>query len=123
MNNEIQTPAAQPSSARFVVELEAVNSAFGISADTLHQLAQSYNVPPERLLVRAITMLALADIPGLDLDAPTLSTEQQQYLKQRQKQNPGASTTTLNEAFKRLFEGTGHDHENAESQPLYGRHP
>jgi hypothetical protein len=123
MNNEIQTPDEQPSSARFVVELEAVNSAFGISADTLNQLAQSYGVSPERLLVRAITMLALADIPGLDLDAPQLSPDQQQFLKQRREQHPGASTTSLNEAFKRLFEGTGHDHENAESQPLYGRHP
>lgn len=110
----------------FNVKLEPINSAFGISADTLRALASSHSITPEALLVRAATMYAQADIPNFDLDAPVLSTEQTQYLEQRRLTRDAQSTSqqlTLAETFKRLIEGSGENHANdAESVPRNGRH-
>jgi hypothetical protein len=109
----------------FNIELDQHNSAFGISAETLRQLAASYNVTPEALITRAVTMWAQAVIPDFDLDSPSLTTEQIEFLAQRQR-SADANTTqpqpTLAEAFKKLLEGTGDHHENAESRPRDGRH-
>jgi hypothetical protein len=57
----------------FTIALDEHNSAFGISAETLRQLAASYNVTPEALITRAVTMWAQAVIPDLDLDSPSLT--------------------------------------------------
>lgn len=110
----------------FKIELDQCNSAFGISADTLRLLAASYNVTPEALITRAVTMWAQAVIPDLDLDSPSLSPAQIELLHQRQ-QTADANTTqpqqTLADAFKKLLEGTGENHENADPRPRDGRHP
>lgn len=109
----------------FTIELDQYNSAFGISADTLRQLAASYNVTPEALIVRAVTMWAQAAIPDLDLDAPSLTPEQIKLLAQRQQSADAHANQlqpTLAEAFKKLLEGTGDQHENAESGPRHGGH-
>jgi hypothetical protein len=109
----------------FKIELDPHNSAFGISADTLRLLAASYNVTPEALITRAVTMWAQAVIPDLDLDSPSLTPEQIELLHQRQ-QAADATTTqpqqTLANAFKKLLEGTGDQHENDESSPRDGGH-
>lgn len=109
----------------FTIELEQHNSAFGISADTLRKLAASYNVTPEALITRAVTMWAQAAIPGLDLDSPSLTSEQIEFLAQRQRTadaHANQPQQTLAEAFKKLLEGTGDSHENAESRPRNGGH-
>ena len=109
----------------FNIELEEQNSAFGISAETLRLLAASYNVTPEALITRAVTMWAQAVIPDLDLDSPSLTPAQIEILAKRQH-TAGADSTkpqqTLADAFKKLLEGTGDTHENAESSPRDGGH-
>lgn len=108
----------------FTVNLEQVNSAFGISADTLRALADSYGITPEAMLVRAATTWAQADIPDLDLDTPALSAEQLDHLKQRRISRDASTTSqqqTLADTFKRLIEGSGDPHEN-ESSPRHGGH-
>jgi hypothetical protein len=108
----------------FKIELDQYNSAFGISADTLRLLAASYNVTPEALITRAVTMWAQAVIPDLDLDSPALTPAQIELLHQRQ-QTADATTNqpqqTLADAFKKLLEGKGENHEN-ESDPRDGGH-
>lgn len=109
----------------FTINLEPVNSAFGISADTLRALADSYGITPEAMLVRAATTWAQADIPDLDLDAPELSAEQTEHLKQRRISRDASTTSqppTLADAFKRLIEGSGENHENDKSSPRHGGH-
>jgi hypothetical protein len=109
----------------FTVNLEPVNSAFGISADTLRAMAASYGITPEAMLVRAATTWAQADIPDFDLDTPELTPDQLEQLKQR-RTNRDASTTsqppTLADAFKRLIGGSGENHENEKSSPRDGGH-
>lgn len=108
----------------FTVQLEPINSVFGISADTWRTLAASYNITPEALLKRAATVFAQADIPGLDLDSPELSAEQIEYLNQRRiayDASTNSQQPTLAETFKRLIEGTGDNHEN-EIRPRDGGH-
>lgn len=111
----------------FTVSLEEVNSAFGISSETLKALAASHGISPEALLVRAATTWALADIPDLDLDVPRLTAAQLEFLQQRRNAIDAidaAATrqpTTLVDTFKRLIEG-GQNHENAESSPRNGGH-
>lgn len=109
----------------FKIELDQYNSAFGISADTLRLLAASYNVTPEALITRAVTMWARAVIPDLDLDSPSLTTAQIELLNQRQQTADAYAMQpqqTLADAFKKLLEGTGENHENAESSPRDGGH-
>lgn len=109
----------------FKIELDQYNSAFGISAETLRLLAASYNVTPEALITRAVTMWAQAVIPDLDLDSPSLTTAQIELLNQR-RQSADAHTNqpqqTLADVFKKLLEGTGENHENAKSDPRDGGH-
>jgi hypothetical protein len=109
----------------FTIALDEHNSAFGISAETLRQLAASYNVTPEALITRAVTMWAQAVIPDLDLDSPSLTPAQIELLAQRQ-QTADAHTNqpqqTLADAFKKLLEGKGEQHGNAESSPRDGGH-
>ena len=109
----------------FKIELDQHNSAFGISAETLRTLAASYNVTPEALITRAVTMWAQAVIPDLDLDSPSLTVEQIEFLAQHQQSADAQKNQpqqTLAEAFKKLLEGKGDQHENAESSPRDGRH-
>lgn len=109
----------------FSVTMEQFNSVFGISADTLRALADSYNTTPERLIIRALTLWAKADIPDLDLDSPSLTPAQIDYLAQRRNDLAAQNDTppqSLQEMFKKLFEGTGDKHEDAESSPRNGGH-
>lgn len=109
----------------FKIELDEHNSAFGISAETLRLLAASYNVTPEALITRAVTMWAKAVIPDLDLDSPSLTPAQIELLAQRQHSADAHATQpqqTLADAFKKLLEGKGNQHENAESSPRDGGH-
>lgn len=109
----------------FTVTLEQVNSAFGISADTLRALASSYGITPEAMLVRAATTWAQADIPDFDLDTPELTPAQVEHLNQRRNSHDASTTsqpTTLAEAFTRLIEGSGDNHENEKSSPRDGGH-
>lgn len=109
----------------FKIELDEHNSAFGISAETLRLLAASYNITPEALITRAVTMWAQAVIPDLDLDSPSLTTEQIEFLAQRQQSadaHANQPQQTLAAAFRKLLEGTGDQHENAESSPRDGGH-
>lgn len=109
----------------FTVTLEQVNSAFGISADTLRALAASYGITPEAMLVRAATTWAQVDIPDFDLDTPELTPAQIEHLEQRRNSNDASTTTqpqSLAEAFARLIEGTGENHENDQSLARDGRH-
>lgn len=109
----------------FKIELDEHNSAFGISAETLRLLAASYNVTPEALIIRAMTMWAQAVIPDLDLDSPSLTPEQINLLVQRQHTadaHANQPQQTLADAFKKLLEGKGNQHENAESNPRDGGH-
>jgi len=109
----------------FEITLDEHNSVFGISADTLRLLAASYNVTPEALITRAVTMWAKAVIPDLDLDSPTLTPAQIELLAQRQHTadaNANQPQKTLADAFKKLLEGKGENHENAESSPRDGGH-
>lgn len=108
----------------FTVTLDSVNSAFGISADTLRALADSHGITPEAMLVRAATTWAQADIPDFDLDAPELTPAQVEHLKQRRISHDVTTTnqpTSLAEAFTRLIGGSGENHEN-ESSPRNGGH-
>lgn len=70
----------------FRFALEPINSAFGISVDTLKAIANSYGVPVERIIIRAITQWAKKEIPSLDLDQPLLSDEQLEALRLRRLQ-------------------------------------
>lgn len=110
----------------FTVTLESINSVFGISADTLRAMADSYGITPEAMLVRAATTWAQADIPDFDLDSPELTPAQVEHLNQRRASYDASTTsqpTSLAEAFKRLLGGTGDNHENDEkSVPRDGRH-
>ena len=109
----------------FKIELDEHNSAFGISANTLRLLAASYNVTPEALIIRAVTMWAQAVIPDFDLDSPSLTPEQINLLVQRQHTADALANQpqqTLADAFKKLLEGNGDQPENAESLPRDGRH-
>jgi hypothetical protein len=67
----------------FRFALESINSAFGISADTLKAIANSYGVPVERIIIRAVTLWAKVEIPGLDLEEPLLSDDQLEALRLR----------------------------------------
>ena len=67
----------------FRFTLESINSAFGISAETLKAIAASYDVPVDRIIRRAVTQLALVEIPDLDLDDPFLSPVQTEALRLR----------------------------------------
>ena len=109
----------------FTIELERYNSAFGISAETLRLLAASYKVTPEALIGRALTMWAKAVIPDLDLDSPALTSAQIEFLTQHQRRADDSNKhpqQTLAESFKKLLEGQGENHENAESSPRDGGH-
>jgi hypothetical protein len=109
----------------FTVTLEPINSAFGISADTLRAMADSYGITPEAMLVRAATMCAQADIPDFDLDAPELTPAQFEHLNQRRASLDASTTSqppTLAEAFIRLLGGSGENHENEKSNPRDGGH-
>lgn len=101
----------------FTITMEKFNSAFGISADTLRALADSYGTTPEALVIRAVTMWARADIPDLDLDSPRLTEAQFEFLANRRRHLDAGQNQplqSLQETFKRLFEGMGDSHENAE---------
>jgi hypothetical protein len=109
----------------FTVTLESINSAFGISADTLRAMADSYGITPEAMLVRAATTWAQADIPDFDLDSTELTPAQVEHLSQRRASYDALATsqpTTLAEAFKRLLGGTGDNHANEKSSPRNGGH-
>jgi hypothetical protein len=67
----------------FRFTLESINSAFGISADTLKAIAESYGVLPEPIIVRALTEWAKIEVPGLDSDEPLLSEVQLKALRLR----------------------------------------
>lgn len=122
---ENQLAPTSVDSNAFKIELDEHNSVFGISAETLRLLAASYNVTPEVLITRAVTMWAQAVIPDLDLDSPSLTPEQIELLNQRQQTadaNTNQPQQTLADAFKKLLEGIGDQHENAESSPRDGGH-
>jgi hypothetical protein len=115
--------SSEDKAGTFTINLEQVNSVFGISAETLRTLADSYGMTPEALLVRAITVWEKAEIPDLDLDSPELTPSQIAYLQQRRSDYDALSTsqpTTLEETFKRLIEGTGDKHAHEKSGPRNG---
>lgn len=112
--------ASQRDNLQITVTMEQFNSAFGISAETLHALANSYGVSAEQLIVRAVTMWAKADIPDLDLDSPRLTDAQFEFLAKRRQAQIDQTSQTLQETFNRLFEGKGDPHENAELTPRNG---
>lgn len=123
---ENQLGSASVDTDTFNITLDEHNSAYGISAETLRLLAASYNVTPEALITRAVTMWAQAVIPDLDLDSPSLTPAQIELLAQRQHSADAYANQpqqTLADAFKKLLEGKGDQHENAESSPRDGRHP
>lgn len=124
-NQEHKLGSISVDTSTFNIELDEHNSAFGISAETLRLLAASYNVTPEALIIRAVTMWAQAVIPDLDLDSPSLTPDQIRLLAQHQHTADAISTQpqkTLADAFKKLLEGTGDQHEHAKSSPRDGGH-
>jgi uncharacterized coiled-coil DUF342 family protein len=91
----------------FTFSLEAINSAFGISADTLRALAQSYGIEEsqlDKLIVRVLTQWAKQEIPDLDLDSPELTAEQLKKLADRCEsiKKINQSTPSLLELFKEI---------------------
>lgn len=124
-NQERKLGSISVDTSTFIIELDEHNSAFGISAETLRLLAASYNVTPEALIIRAVTMWAHAVIPDLDLDSPSLTPDQIRLLAQHRHTADAISTQpqkTLADAFKKLLEGTGDQHEDAKSSPRDGGH-
>ena len=98
---------------KFSFTLESINSAFGISAETLKAIASSYDVPVDRIIRRAVTQLALLEIPDLDLDDPFLTSAQTEALCVRRisvDEEPLRKSTgpSLLEVFKAQMK----DHEN-----------
>lgn len=111
MTQQCHTPSEQ-----FTFTLENINSAFGISADTLRALAASYGVKEEEIVIRALTIWAKSEIPDLDLDSPVLSESQLKQLAARRelldsiKNQPLPS---LREIFKQLEGDKGANNESA----------
>jgi hypothetical protein len=115
--DKVQVPPAAPPPdgiempKSFTFTLEDVNSVFGISAETLSALAESQGISEEQLIIKAITQLAKAEIPDLDLDAPRLSPEQLAQLVQRRmkvdEHRQTTGTTTLKDVFLKLVREEG----------------
>ncbi|NEX63415.1 hypothetical protein [Noviherbaspirillum galbum] len=125
----VQVPPAVPPPEidmpkSFTFSLDDINSVFGISADTLSALAHSHGVSEQELIIRAVTQLARAEIPDLDLDAPRLSPEQVAQLMQRRvkleesRQSNGAN---LKDVFLDLLSEQG-DADADDSRPQHGGH-
>lgn len=93
----------------FTFTLESINSAFGISADTLHALAASYGVTEDKLIVRALTLWAKSEIPDLDLDSPVLSDAQIKRLTDRRARidSHHNQPLSLRDIFKQMEEQQG----------------
>jgi replicative DNA helicase len=94
----------------FTITLEDINSAFGISAETLTAIANSYGVTEEQIIMRALTQWAKAEIPDLDLDAPHLSQEQLNTLLERRRQlgdAKEANSLSLHDMFRHMARTQG----------------
>jgi replicative DNA helicase len=94
----------------FTITLEDINSAFGISAETLTAIANSYGVPEEQIIMRALTQWAKAEIPDLDLDAPHLSQEQFNTLLERRRKlgdSKDANSLSLHDMFTQMARAQG----------------
>lgn len=113
----------------FRFTLESINSAFGISADTLKAIAESYGVPPERIIIRALTQLAKVEIPDLDLDEPLLSEAQLEALRLRrlgidEDHENKRNRPSLFDQFKEHLRVHGETDEKPEEHgPRNGEHP
>lgn len=124
LNEIVQRPDEE-----FRFTLEPINSAFGISADTLKAIAQSYGITPERIIIRALTQLAKVEIPDLDLDEPLLSDTQLEALRIRRLWIDGDRENkryrpSLLEQFKEHLRVHGEPDENPEEpRPRTGEHP
>lgn len=112
------------SSEDFIVTLDKVNSAFGISGETLRLLAQAYGTTPENIILRALTNWAKTEIPELDLDEPTLSDSQKLYLldKKIQREHIEINTPSLAAEFKNLMKHSGEQDGTKTLDPLNGGH-
>lgn len=110
----------------FTITLDAINSVFGISGDTLHAIAASYGVDEEQIIIRALTQWAKTEIPDLDLESPTLTAEQFRTLLERRKKIDAnkANPTSLLDMFNSALREQGEsNHGNANSKlPLDGKH-
>lgn len=117
-------PAPEVKTDQFTITLENINSAFGISVDTLRAIAASHGVTEEQIIVRALTQWAKTEIPDLDLDAPTLTAAQLKTLLDRRTildATKNQSTSSLHEMFKSIT-GEQENHENAKPSPSNGEH-
>lgn len=112
------------SSEDFIVSLDNVNSAFGISGETLRLLAQANGTTPENIILRALTSWAKTEIPDLDLDEPTLTDAQKLSLleKKIQREKIAINTPSLAAEFNNLIKKSG-EHDGTKSlDPLNGGH-
>lgn len=112
------------SSDDFIVSLDNVNSAFGISGETLRLLAQAHGTTPENIILRALTNWAKSEIPDLDLDEPTLSDSQKLALLERkiQRERIAINTPSLAAEFKNLMKHNGEQDGTETLDPLNGGH-
>lgn len=118
-------PAPQNLPDQFTITLETINSAFGISADTLRAIAASHGVTEEQIIVRALTQWAKTEIPDLDLDSPTLTAAQLKMLLERRTSRDASKnqpSTSLHEMFKTITQEQGEQNENANPVPDNGEH-
>lgn len=120
MNERNLDEIVQRPDEEFSFKLESINSAFGISADTLKAIADSYGVPPERIIIRALTQWAKVEIPDLDLDEPLLSEAQLEALRLRrlridEERQQAATGPTLLDLFKEAIREQGDTDEHSEN--------
>lgn len=111
----------------FTITLEDINSAFGISAETLTAIANSYGVTEEQVIMRALTQWAKTEIPDLDLDTPHLSQDQLNMLLERRRKlgaSAEANPLSLHDMFKQMARAQGAaDENNAMLRPPHGGNP
>lgn len=108
----------------FTITLEDINSAFGISAETLTAIAESYGVSEEQIITRALTQWAKTEIPDLDLDAPSLTQDQLNMLLDRRRklgESKEATQLSLHDMFKHMARAQGAaDDNDAKLGPPHG---
>jgi hypothetical protein len=107
----------------FTFKLDEVNNAFGISANTLRALADSYGVTPEQIVIRVLTEWAKKEIPDLNLDEPELTTQQKMSLLTNSLlHSKPQQTTSLQKAFNQLLEDQGDRNVSNQLEPPDGGH-
>lgn len=108
----------------FTITLEDINSAFGISAETLTAIADSYGVSEEQIITRALTQWAKTEIPDLDLDTPHLSQDQLNTLLDRRRklgESEEATQLPLHDMFMQMARAQGAaDDKDANLEPPHG---